>query len=134
MYTDDTQLFSPSSDANELIVRLNSDHAHVCIWLKENRLQMHPSKCKMMFIGYSYNLNNIICEEPVVVNAKPISRTSTQVCLGVKLDENFSWASHIETIWKKASSGICAIKCIKPFPSSNAYFRFYLQKSCSALL
>ena len=108
MYADDTQIFSFSNDANELVVRLNSDLAHVCDWLKENRLQMHPSKCKMMFIGSPYNLNNITCDEPVVANAKPISRTSTQVCLGVKLDENLSWASNIEMICKKASSGIGA--------------------------
>ena len=69
----------------------------------------------MMFIGSSYNLNNIICEEPVVANGKPISRTNTQVCLGVKLDENLSWASHIDKTCKKASSGIGAIKRIKPF-------------------
>ena len=50
MYTDDTQISSSSNDANELVVRLNSDLAHVCNWLKENRLQMHSSKCKMMFI------------------------------------------------------------------------------------
>ena len=70
-----------------------------------------------MQIGSSYNLkfNNIICEEPVVANGKPISRTNTEVCLGVKLDENLSWASHIDMICKKASSGIGAIKRIKPF-------------------
>ena len=115
MYADDTQIFSSSNDANELVVRLNSDLAHVCNWLKENRLQMHPSKCKMMFIGSPYHTNNIICEEPVVANGKPIPRINTQVCLGVNLDENLSWASHIEMICKKASSGIGAIKRIKPF-------------------
>ena len=78
MYADDTQFFSSSNDANELVVRLNSDLAHVCNWLKENRLKMHPSKCKMMFIGSP-------------------------------------WTSHIEMICKKASSGIGAIKRIKPF-------------------
>ena len=46
MYADDTQISSSSNDANELVVRLNSDLAHVCSWLKENRLQMHSSKCK----------------------------------------------------------------------------------------
>ena len=44
-----------------------------------------------------------------------IPRINTQVCLGVNLDENLSWASHIEMICKKASSGIGAIKRIKPF-------------------
>ena len=56
MYADDAQISSSSNDANELVVKLNSDLAHFCNWLKENRLQMHSSKCKMMFIGSSYNL------------------------------------------------------------------------------
>ena len=38
-----------------------------------------------------------------------------QVCLRVKLDENLSWASHIDMIYKMASSGIGAIKRINPF-------------------
>ena len=69
----------------------------------------------MMFIGSPYHLNNIICEEPIVANGKPIPRINTQVCLGVNLDENLSWASHIKMICKKASSGVGAIKRIKPF-------------------
>ena len=89
--------------------KMNSDLAHVCNWLKENRLQMLPSKCKLIFIVSPYNLN-IICEEPVVANAKLISQT----CLGIKLDEKLSWASHIEMICKKASFGICAIQRSKP--------------------
>ena len=77
MYADDTQIFSSSYDANKLIIRLNSDLAHVCNWLEENSLQMHLSKCKMMFIGSSYNVNNPTCDVPVVVNTKPISQTTT---------------------------------------------------------
>mgnify|MGYP002804087767 CR=1 FL=1 len=68
------------------------------IGLKKNRLQMHPSKCKMMFIDSPYHLNNIMCEESVVANGKPIPRINTQVCLGVNIDESLSWANHIETI------------------------------------
>ena len=76
---------------------------------------MHPSKCKMMFIGSPYNLNNIMCEDPVVANAKPILQTATQICPGVKLDEDLNWDSHIEIICKKASAAIGAMKRIKPF-------------------
>ena len=50
-----------------------------------------------------------------MANAKPISRTATQMCLGVKLDENLNWDSHIEMICKKASAAIGAMKRIKPF-------------------
>ena len=45
MYADDTQIFASFHDANELIVKLNSDLAH--------KLQMHPSKSKLLFIGSS---------------------------------------------------------------------------------
>ncbi len=37
------------------------------------------------------------------------------MCLGVKLDENLNWDSHIEMICKKASAAISAMKRIKPF-------------------
>ena len=40
MYADDTQIFSSSYDANELVIKLNSDLAHVRNWLIENKLQM----------------------------------------------------------------------------------------------
>ena len=86
---------------------------------------MHSSKNQMMFIGSSYNLNNIICEEPVVANGKLVSPTDTEVCLGVKLDENLSLASHIDMICKKASSGIGAIKRIKPFVPAHTLESIY---------
>ena len=72
MYADDTQIFLSSYDANELVVKLNSDLARVRNWLIENKLQMHPSKSKLMFIGSSYNLNNKNTEQPVVVNNIPV--------------------------------------------------------------
>ena len=83
MYADDTQIFSSSYDTNELVIKLNSDLANVRDRLIENKLQMHPSKSKLMFIGSSYNLNNKNTEQPVVVNNTPVSRTDTHKCLGV---------------------------------------------------
>ena len=106
MYADDTQIFSSSYDANELVIKLNSDLANVRDWLIENKLQMHPSKSKLMFIGSSYNLNNKNTEQPVVVNNTPVSRTDTHKCLRIHIDEKLNWDSHIDMICKKASAGI----------------------------
>ena len=111
MYADDTQIFSSSYDANELVIKLNSDIANVRNWLIENKL-LHPSKSKLMFIGSSYNLNNKNTEQPVVVNNTPVSRTDTHKCSGVQIDEKLSWDSHIDMICKKASAGIGAMRRI----------------------
>ena len=86
MYADDTQIFSYSYDANELVTKLNSHLAHVRNWLIESKLHMHPSKSKLMFIRSSYNLNNKNTEQPVVVNNLPISRTDNHKCLGVQVE------------------------------------------------
>ena len=68
-----------SYDGNELVIKLNFDLAHVRNWLIEHKLQMHPSKSKLMFIGSSYNLNNKNAEQSLVVNNIPVSRTETQI-------------------------------------------------------
>lgn len=70
MYADDTEIFSSTYHANELVIILNSDLDHVRNWLKENKLQMRPSKSKLMFIGSPYNLNNKDTEQPAVVTDK----------------------------------------------------------------
>ena len=125
MYADDTQIFSSSYDANELVIKLNSDLAHVRNWLIENKLQLHPSKSKLMFIGSSYNWNNKNTEHPVVVNNIPVSRTDTHKCLGVQVNEKLSWDSHIDMICKKASAGIGAMRRIKPFVPVDTLEKVY---------
>ena len=115
MCVDDTQIFASFHDANELIVKLNSDLAQVRKWLIKNKLQMYPSKSRLLFIESSYNLNYNITEQPVVVNDQPISRTSAHKCLGVHIDEKLSWDYHVDTICKKVSAGIGAMRSIKNF-------------------
>ena len=44
-----------------------------------------------MIIGSTYNLNNKVHNKPVILNNKPLSRTSTFECLGVLLDEKLKW-------------------------------------------
>ena len=54
MYADDTQIFASYYDANDLIVKLNPDHAHVRNWLIENKLQMRPSNAPLIIWIISY--------------------------------------------------------------------------------
>ena len=77
LYADDTQIFSSSYDYNELIDKLNSDLINISDWLARNKLQYHPTKTKFMIIGSTYNLNNKVHNNPVILNNKPLSRTST---------------------------------------------------------
>ena len=109
----------------KLVIKLNSDLAHVRNWLIENKLQVHPIKSNLIFIGSLYNLNNNNTEQPVVVNNFPVSRTDTHKCLGIQLDEKLSWDSHVDMICKKASAGIGAMRRIKPYVPIDTLEKVY---------
>ena len=51
LYADDTELFSSSYDFTERIGNLNSDLINIRNWLAKNKLQHHPTKSKLLFIG-----------------------------------------------------------------------------------
>ena len=70
LYANDTQIFSSSYDYNELIDKLNSDPKNIGDWLARNKLQYHLTKTKFMIIGSTYNLNNKVYNDPVMLNNK----------------------------------------------------------------
>ena len=45
--------------------------------------------------------------------------------LGLHIDKNLSWSKHIEEISKNISSGIGALKRIRPFISQNIAVKIY---------
>ena len=88
-------------------MKLNSDLVQVRKWVIKNKLQVQiKCKSKLLFIGSSYNLNNKISEQPVVVSNQYIE---------VHIDENLSWDCHVDTICKKIGAGIGAMRRVKNF-------------------
>ena len=53
----------------------------------KNKLQIHPSKSKHMFIASAYNLKNKLSDSPILINNKPIPNLDHYSCLGVNMDE-----------------------------------------------
>ena len=115
LYADDTQISSSSEDIEASIQNLNSDLNNIQMWLLKNKLQHHPTKTKVMFVGSSHNLINKVGNTPVLMNNTPIFRTSKYTCLGVDIDEKLTWGEHIETICSEVSAVIGAMRRIKPY-------------------
>ncbi|CAB4012377.1 myosin light chain kinase, smooth muscle-like, partial [Paramuricea clavata] len=58
LYTDDTEIYASSNDCADLVDKVNIDLENIRKWMIHNKLQIHPSKSKHMFIGSPYNLKN----------------------------------------------------------------------------
>ena len=115
LYADDSEIYTSSDNSSDLIPKLNEDLKNLSRWIRKNKLQIHPTKSKYMFIESSYNIKNNICNEPILINSTPVPRVTNYKCLGVNLDDKLCWDCHIEMICKKVAAGIAAIKRVKPF-------------------
>jgi hypothetical protein len=47
-----------------------------------------------MYIGSSFNIKNKIAQNPILINNVPVPRTENYTCLGVDLDERFTWETY----------------------------------------
>ena len=125
LFADDTQIYTSSSNFTDLVNKLNQDLENVCKWLSNNKLQHHPTKTKLMFIGSTHSLKNIINDYPVEINDKPVTRCSSFKCLGVHLDEKLSWDKHIEYICAKIGAGIGVMRRVKPYVTKETLLNIY---------
>ncbi len=48
----------PPTYCDELVANLNCDLDNVRKWMLQNKLQIHPTKTKYMYIGSPYNIKN----------------------------------------------------------------------------
>ena len=71
MYADDTEIYA-SSNNSSLISKLNNDLENISKLMSKSKLQILPKKSKYMFIGSSYNINNNICNQPILINHKTL--------------------------------------------------------------
>ena len=74
---------------------LNQDLANVNQWLIANKLTLNQSKTEFMLIGSRQRLRTFQSAPNLTINGTPIKQVSQAKSLGVYVDENLSWTTHI---------------------------------------
>ena len=91
--------------------------------VKHNRLVVNPSKSTTMLIGTRPKTKNINLAI-YIDNIKITEETSIKL-LGVEVDANITWNTHISTLAKKISSKIGLVKRLQQFLPSNTVLSLY---------
>jgi len=111
LFADDTNLFISGKNLTETVTKLNQELCKLSNWFKVNKLSLNVKKTNyIIFRNKSKKIEKI--PEIIIDNCKINPVTSCKF-LGVIINENLSWADHIETIRKKISKNIGLIKHIK---------------------
>ena len=104
-YADDTSLLNPSFNFDNYdLTMVNDELNKVYNWLCINRLSLNIKKTKYMIF---LNKNKPIDHSPIInIKNIPVDQVTDFNFLGITLDEQLTWKSHIKKISAKISKSI----------------------------
>lgn len=96
LFADDTNLFSQSKSLNDEIQTINSNLERLKIWCFENKLTLNIEKTNFIIIKNPQNKFQI--SQPLFINNTEINNAESIKFLGITIDKNLNWATHIENL------------------------------------
>ena len=102
-FADDTTLSTCGLSLEELLRDLENDTLSAIIWFKNNYMKLNQSKCHFLVSG---NINKHLW---VKVGDEMIWESAEEKLLGVIIDKNLNFNSHLSTMCKKAGQKVTAL-------------------------
>ena len=103
-YADDNTLFSHGNNITTIKNDLEQDFSKLDKWFNENYMVLNPEKCHFMCLG-----PNISTNENFTYKQFKLENSSEEKLLGVKIDKNLNFDSHIKDICKAAGRKLNAL-------------------------
>ena len=111
-YADDKTLYSTGKDLNRIRRNLEMDFMILLQWFHENNVTLNPEKFHYMLIGSSGLSHEII------LNNNKITSSNEEKLLGIFLDRELNFESHIGSLCRKAGQKINALARLKNYLTS----------------
>ena len=104
-YADDSIISKVVPMSNNSALQLIVDEA--VGWSDQNKLQLHPTKCKEFRIQFS---KREYIPEPIIISGQQLEIVKSAKSLGVTLTDDLKWNKHIGTAVSKASKRLYLLK------------------------
>jgi len=125
LFADDTTVFYSNSDINNVYDTINCELKEVCNWFKCNKLSLNAAKTNLMFIGKPYQTKHITDNRHIYLDGCKLTRVSDAKFLGITLDENLTWKSHINAISKTCSRNLGVLNKLKHVLPKTSLYQLY---------
>ena len=126
MFADDIYLFYSDKDINTAFLKVNDELQKINEWFISNKLSLNVKKTKYSFFHKPSKKDDIPLVLPKLnINNSEIARTESIKFLGVLLDENLSWKTHIKYIENKISKNIGILFKARPFLNKKSLLSLY---------
>ena len=94
LFADDTNIFASGSNLHFLLQEMNTELKHLKVWFDRNKLSLHLSKTRIMIFG-NCSSNT---QPQIQLDGVSIDKVNEIKVLGVTIDEQISWKSHIKHV------------------------------------
>jgi hypothetical protein len=101
MFADDTSIFLTGKNLDEIISSLNDELQIIVQWLDSNKLSLNIDKTHYMI--FKPRNKDIIHNTQLTIRSQNISKVDNCKFLGVMLDDQLNWQTHINYIKNKVA-------------------------------
>ena len=131
LFADDTTVHNTNKNTDLLSSNLQEDINKLQTWTELNHMALHPQKSKFMLVTTRQKRQNMKHKLfKLSVNGKQLENVESHKLLGLTLDNNLSWSSHMSNLTKKLSRKIFQFNKIKHFLNQHTrklFFHAYIQ-------
>jgi len=122
-YADDTTIYSSHTEVTKLFSNLNNELPSLDDWFRANKLALNVKKTK--FSIFSPQKVAIDEQHILTLNNSNILRENPTKFLGLHIDEQLTWTTHINKIKSKLASSLFIINRAKHFLPHEALKSIY---------
>ena len=124
LYADDTTVHTKDSNVNNIERNVICDLKNAIEWGIPNKMQLHFGKTTCMLAGTRQKLNTSR-KLNIQVGDISIQNVSKQKLLGIYIDENLSWSSHIDYLCSHITTKISLLRHLSEYVPVEILKKFY---------
>ena len=125
LFADDLSLDTSGKTVKEIEVTLQKSLNEVSGWCKNNLMCLHPEKTKCMVIATRQKHQRSPLRLKLDTDTKTVVQVKEHRVLGITIDDEFKWQSHVSNICKTLSKNIFLMSQLKRYVSYQTLKIFY---------
>jgi hypothetical protein len=122
LFADDTSILITSPNNNQLQSDLNTVFVQLNKWFKSNLLFLNFDKTHFIQFNIASKCTSVT---EIKYEREQISIANETKFLGLHINNNLSWKTHIESIQNKLSSACYVTRLVKPYVTANTLKMIY---------
>ena len=124
-FADDTTVYASGRNLKLLFKKVNEDLKQLNIWFIRNSLSLNIEKTNYIIFRMK-NKKVKMDNNTIEIGGKEIKCVRNIRFLGVIIDENLDWSSHVKYLLSKLTAGIYSLNMVKNFLPSHIKRMIYL--------